>query len=45
MEINSKRKKIVGVIFIDFKRAFETIDRERLLGKMFQYEIREMILE
>jgi len=27
-------RKMVGVIFIDLKRAFETIDRERLLEKM-----------
>ncbi|XP_039311711.1 uncharacterized protein LOC120359162 [Solenopsis invicta] len=37
--------KMVGVIFMDLKRAFETIDRERLLEKMYQYGIRGMTLE
>jgi len=37
--------KMVGVIFMDLKRAFETIDRERLLEKMYQYGIRGMALE
>ncbi|XP_025269746.1 uncharacterized protein LOC112639559 [Camponotus floridanus] len=38
-------KKMVGVIFVDLKRAFETIDRERLLEKMYYYGIRGMALE
>lgn len=37
--------KIVGVIFMDLKRAFETIDRERLLEKLYQYGFRGMVLE
>jgi len=37
--------EIVGVIFMDLKRAFETIDRERLLEKMYQYGIRGRVLE
>ncbi|XP_025263168.1 uncharacterized protein LOC112637508 [Camponotus floridanus] len=38
-------RKMVGVIFMDLKRAFETIDRERLLEKMYYYGIRGMALE
>lgn len=37
--------KMVGVIFLDLKRAFETIDRNRLLDKLDQYGIRGMVLE
>ncbi|XP_070170427.1 uncharacterized protein, partial [Polyergus mexicanus] len=37
--------KMVGVIFMDLKRAFETIDRERLLEKLYQYGIRGMVIE
>ncbi|XP_011693473.1 PREDICTED: uncharacterized protein LOC105453329 [Wasmannia auropunctata] len=39
-----KREK-VGVIFIDLKRAFETIDRERLFKKLCQYAIGGKVLE
>ncbi|XP_070154026.1 uncharacterized protein [Polyergus mexicanus] len=37
--------KMVGVIFMDLKRAFETIDRKRLLEKLYQYGIRGMVIE
>lgn len=36
---------MVGVVFMDLKRAFETVDRERLLGKLYQYGIRGEVLE
>jgi hypothetical protein len=32
--------KIIVAVFLDFKRAFETIDRELLLRKMEQYGIK-----
>lgn len=31
---------IIGVIFMDLKKAFETINRDRLFRKMYQYGIR-----
>lgn len=36
---------LVGVIFMDLKRAFETIDRDRLLDKLYQYGIKGKALE
>lgn len=36
---------MVGVIFMDLKRAFETIDRRKLLEKLYQYGIRGVVLE
>jgi len=39
------KRKIVRITFMDLKRTFETIDRERLLKKLYQYEIRDTILE
>jgi len=38
-------RKVIGVIFMDLKRVFETIDRERLLAKLYQYGIRDRALE
>lgn len=37
--------EMVGVIFMDLKRAFETIDRDRLIEKLYQYGIRGMVLD
>jgi len=37
-------RKIVKIIFVDFKQTFGTIDRKRL-EKLYQYGIREMVLE
>ncbi|KMQ82366.1 rna-directed dna polymerase from mobile element jockey-like protein, partial [Lasius niger] len=39
------RGKMVGVIFMDLKRAFETVDRGRLLKKLHDYGIRGNVLE
>lgn len=30
---------------MDLKRAFETIDRKRLLGKLYNYGLRGIVLE
>lgn len=38
------RNKIVGV-FLDFRRAFETIDRHILIQKLFSYGIRDIELQ
>lgn len=30
------KEKMIGVIFTDLKRAFETVDRKRILEKCFK---------
>lgn len=40
-----EEKKMVGVLFLDLRRAFETIDRVRLVEKLYQYGIRGVVLE
>ncbi|XP_025266566.1 uncharacterized protein LOC112638673 [Camponotus floridanus] len=37
--------KMVGVIFLDLKRAFETVNRTRLLEKLDQYGMKGRVLE
>lgn len=37
--------KMIGVIFMDLKQAFETVNRERLLGKLEQYGIKGTVLK
>ncbi|XP_020296752.1 uncharacterized protein LOC109861488, partial [Pseudomyrmex gracilis] len=44
-KITISENKMIGVVFMDLKRAFETIDRVRLLVKMYQYGIRDRALE
>lgn len=39
-KVTVSERRMVGVVFMDLKRAFETIDRERLIEKLYQYEIR-----
>lgn len=39
------KNKIIVCVFIDLKRAFETVDRGRLLKKLSAYEVRETELE
>jgi len=36
---------MVGVVFMDFRRAFETINRERLLTKLHRYGVGDKALE
>jgi len=36
------RTKIVRVKFINVKQAFEKIDKERSLGKLYQFGIKEI---
>lgn len=44
-KISISEGKVIGVIFMDLKRAFETIDRSRLIEKLYQYGIRGNVLE
>lgn len=44
-KLTISERQVVGVIFVDLKRAFETIDRERLLEKLYQYGITGTVLE
>ncbi|XP_046605056.1 uncharacterized protein LOC124297786 [Neodiprion virginianus] len=44
-KLNISKGKIVGVIFMDLKRAFESVDRELLIEKMRQYGVRGKVLE
>lgn len=37
-------KKMVGVIFMDLKRAFETIDKDRLINKVEMYGITNKVI-
>lgn len=41
-KITSYNKKIIIAVFLDFQRAFETVDREELLKKMQKYGIRDI---
>jgi len=38
-------KKMIGVIIVDLKQAFEIINRKRLLEKLYQYGIRGIVFE
>ncbi|XP_046750156.1 uncharacterized protein LOC124413536 [Diprion similis] len=42
---STDKNEKVGVVFLDFKRAFETVDRQRLLIKMEKYGIKGMVLK
>lgn len=37
--------EIIGVIFLGLKRACEAVDRDRLLGKLYQYGRRGIVFE
>lgn len=36
-KVTTSNRKMIGVIFMDLKRAFETIDRKKLITKMKYY--------
>lgn len=44
-KLNISEGRMVGVIFMDLKRAFETVDRKLLVEKLYQYGIRGKVLE
>lgn len=44
-KINCDNKQKTGVVFLDFKRAFETIDRNKLIKKLDKYGIKSNVLK
>lgn len=42
---NCDKKEKIGVVFLDFKRAFETIDRVKLILKLSKYGIKNNVLK
>lgn len=44
-KITMSRRKLVGVIFIDLKRAFEMVNREILINKIRKYGINGVVLK
>lgn len=42
---NCDKKRKTGVTFLDFKRAFETIDRDKLINKLKKYGIKSNVLK
>lgn len=44
-KVKISERKIVGVIFMDLKRAFEMVDRKIVLDKLYQYGIRGRVLD
>ena len=44
-KLEISKGKMIGVIFMDLRRAFETVNRERLLEKLDQTGIRGKVLE
>ena len=39
------KKNIIGVVFLDFRRAFETIDRGMLIEKLKKYGVQDVVLK
>lgn len=44
-KLSTSEGKMIGVVFLDLKRAFETVDRKRLLVKLDQYGMKGKVLE
>lgn len=38
-KMDREERKVIGVVFLDFKRAFETVDRNILIQKLESYGI------